>query len=65
MGIKKSIFNVVDWQEQFVYQEKLAQAKTVYQMTGGFEGEIHAAYTIHYLSYNKEDIHASESQFEA
>lgn len=59
-----SIFKVINWEETFTIKEKIAHATAVYNIVGELNGKIEVDYTIFYLDFNKEDIHASSSRFE-
>lgn len=62
--MKKSLFTVNNWQENFVFEKKIAHARASYTMTGELVGSVEVDYSIYYLHYNEEDIHASTSRFE-
>lgn len=62
--VEKSIFKVIDWHEEFTIEEKIAHAKATYKIEGALTGQIQVDYSIYYLNYNKEEIHASSSRFE-
>lgn len=62
--VKKSVFKVIDWHEEFTIEEKIAHAKATYKIEGDLTGQIQVNYSIYYLNYNKEEIHASSSRFE-
>lgn len=59
-----SLFTVNKWQENFVFEKKIAHARASYTMTGELVGSAEVDYSIYYLHYDEEDIHASTSRFE-
>lgn len=61
--IATSQFSIIDWNEEFIYNEEFARATANYQITGEMVGTLHAEYSIFYLFYDKENIHNSTSKF--
>ena len=62
--MNKSLFKVVDWEEHFVVDKKIAHAKATYSIEGYLNGEIQVNYSIYYFDYNLEEVHDSSSRFE-